>query len=114
MWTRSIWDNGHGVFIPFIVAWLVYEQLKDEAPAGPESSIWGFVFLIPGLGMLVLDTAIHTRLMAAAGLVVCLPGLSLLLLGARRTRALCVSSAPGHANATCSGGGDRRTPPGTP
>ena len=41
-----------------------------------------------GLGMLAADVAIQADLLGAAGLVVCLPGLSLLLLGTRRTRAL--------------------------
>jgi exosortase len=87
-WTRSVWSNAHGMFMPIILAWLVRDKLRAEEAPEPESSAWGFAFLIPGLSMLALDSAIRTELMAATGLVVCLPGLSLLFLGARRTRAL--------------------------
>lgn len=87
-WTISIWYNGHGIFMPFIVTYLVYEHLRNDPVSGAQSSTWGLAFLIPGLGMLALDAAIGTELLAATGLVVCLPGLSLLLLGAQRTRAL--------------------------
>jgi len=87
-WTRSVWSNAHGMFMPIILAWLVRDKLRTEEAGEPESSALGFAFLVPGLSMLALDSAIQTELMAAVGLVVCLPGLSLLFLGARRTRAL--------------------------
>lgn len=87
-WTINIYYNGHGIFVPLIVAWLVRENLRNDPITEPQSSAWGFLFLAAGLGMLVLDTAIKTQLLGAIGLVVCLPGLSLLLLGAARTRKL--------------------------
>lgn len=87
-WTLSIWYNGHGMFVPLIVAYLVRENLKRDPIVEPASSAWGFLFLVPGLAMLALDTAIRTQLLAAVGLVLCLPGLSLLLFGVGRTRAL--------------------------
>ncbi len=87
-WTMSVWHNIHGMFIPFVVAYFIYRVLHSDQIADAEQSAWGFLFLIPGLGMIVLDSAIHTQLLAAFGMVVCLPGLSLLLLGRRRTQAL--------------------------
>jgi exosortase len=81
-------DNGHGLFMPFVAAYLVREQLRSDPVEGERASAAGFAFVIPGLAMLALDTGIRSELMAAVGLVVILPGLSLLLLGARRTRAL--------------------------
>ncbi len=87
-WTTNIYYNGHGIFVPFVVAWLVHDNLKNDPISEPQSSPWGLPVLAAGLAMLVLDAAIHTELMAAAGLVVCLPGISLLLLGAERTRKL--------------------------
>ncbi len=87
-WTISIWYSGHGIFMPFILAYLLWERLHDDKVVDARSSPLGFLFLIPGLLMLALDTAIGTQLMAAVGLVVCLPGLSLLLLGTERTRGL--------------------------
>ncbi len=87
-WTLNIYYNGHGIFVPLVVAYLVRENLKRNPIAEPDSSPWGFLFLGAGLAMLAADTAIRTDLLAAAGMVVCLPGISLLLLGARRTRSL--------------------------
>jgi exosortase len=87
-WTMSVWHNIHGMFIPFVVAYLIYRMLRSDQIVDAEQSAWGFLFLIPGLGMIVLDSTIHTQLLAAFGMVICLPGLSLLLLGRRRTQAL--------------------------
>src|SRR5271167_1509233 len=87
-WTMSVWQNIHGMFIPFVVAYFIYEVLRSDQIADAEQSVWGFLFLIAGLGMIVLDSAIRTQLLSAFGMLVCLPGLSLLLLGSRRTRAL--------------------------
>lgn len=87
-WTLSVWYNGHGLFMPFIVAYLVWEDLRDDPNREAAASPWGFLFLVSGLGLLVLDSAIRSQLLAAIGLVVCLPGLSLLLLGSTRTRRL--------------------------
>jgi exosortase len=88
-WTMSIWHNGHGIFVPFLIAYLVRETLKDD-PAKQEeaSSPWGFAFLVPAMLLIILDSAIETQLLSALALVITLPGLSLLFLGARRTRAL--------------------------
>ncbi len=87
-WTLNIYYNGHGIFVPLIVAYLVRENLKRDPVTEPDSSPWGFLFLGAGLAMLAADTAIRTDLLAAAGMVVCLPGISLLLLGAERTKAI--------------------------
>jgi exosortase len=86
-WTRSVWSNEHGIFIPFAMAWLAHNALRgDHGPA--EGSAWGLLPLGLGLGLAVLDANAQSRYLAAVGLVVALPGLSLLLLGPRRTRAL--------------------------
>jgi exosortase len=87
-WTMSVWHNIHGMFVPFIVAYFILEELRSHPIVEAEQSAWGFLFLIAGLGMMVLDSAIRTQLLSAFGMVVCLPGLSLLLLGRRRTQAL--------------------------
>jgi exosortase len=87
-WTMSVWHNVHGMFIPFVVAYFIFKVLRSDPIVDAEQSAWGFLFLILGLGMVVLDSAIRTQLLSAFGMLVCLPGLSLLLLGSRRTRAL--------------------------
>jgi exosortase len=84
----SVWHNVHGIFIPFVVAYFILKVLRSDQITDADQSAWGFLFLILGLGMIVLDSAIRTQLLSAFGMIVCLPGLSLLLLGSRRTKAL--------------------------
>jgi exosortase len=86
-WTRSVWVNDHGLFVPPFMAWFAWTVLRDDdGPA--ESSAWGFLPLGSGLALAVLDAVAQTRYLAALGLLLVLPGLSLLLLGPRRTHAL--------------------------
>jgi len=87
-WTMDVWHDVHGMFIPFVLAYFIYKALRRDPVVDAEQSAWGFLFLVPGLAMIVLDSAIRTQLLAAFGMVVCLPGLSLLILGSRRTRNL--------------------------
>lgn len=86
-WTRSVWSNEHGLFVPFVMAWLARDQLRgDTGPA--ESSAWGLAPLAAGLALAAVDANAQSRYPAALGLLLVLLGLSLLLLGSRRTRAL--------------------------
>jgi exosortase len=71
-----------------VVAYLAYLYLREDISRKEESSPWGFAFLLPGLLMVVVDSAIRTQLLSAIGLVFSLLGLTLLLLGARRSKAL--------------------------
>jgi exosortase len=88
-WTMSVWHNAHGVLVPPVVAYLIYQELKKfQGTPTPAGSIWGFVFLIPALIIHSLDTGMHTQLLSAASILIALPGLSLLLLGVERTRAI--------------------------
>lgn len=90
-WTGSLWSNEHGIFIPFIVAYLVHSTLRrDPEPQREEGSAWGLPWLALGGGLAALDAPIHTGYLAVVGLLVSLPGLSLVLLGRRRTRELAV------------------------
>lgn len=87
-WTSSIWNNGHGVFMPLLVAFLARYALRHEPTKHEAPSAWGFALLVPALLLVAVDSAIHTELLSAFALLLCLPGLSLLVLGPRRTRAL--------------------------
>ncbi len=87
-WTRSIWDNGHGLFVPLLVTFLAYVALRREAVKSEEPSRWGFAILLPALSLVAIDGVIKSEYLRAFALLLCLPGLSLLLLGSRRTRAL--------------------------
>jgi len=87
-WTMSVWHNAHGVLVPPVVAFLIYQELKRFKGAPPSASSWGFVLLIPALLLHALDTGMHTQLLSAGSILIALPGLSLLLLGVERTRAI--------------------------
>jgi exosortase len=87
-WTRSITNNGHGMMVPFLSGLLASHALRrlEDVDEGP--SPWGFAILVPALLIVAFDAAIHTELLGSIGLLLALPGLSLLLLGPTRTRAL--------------------------
>ncbi len=87
-WTASVYLNAHGLFVPLVIAWLVWENLRRNPERTPEASPLGFLLVVPGLALLALDGVIHSDLLAAVGLVLALPGVALLVLGARRTRDL--------------------------
>ena len=87
----SVWHNSHGLLVPFMVAYLVGRGLRSDRTGEEEASAWGFLFLVPAFLLVIADSAIKTQLLSAVGLVLCLPGLSFVLLGARRTRRLVVA-----------------------
>lgn len=89
-WTHSVWSNNHSIFIPFLVAYLAYITLRDDRDREERSSAWGFVWLATGLLLAASDAAVRTYYLSVVGLLITLPGLSLLLLGSRRTRMLTV------------------------
>ena len=84
----SVWHNAHGALVPPVVAFLIYHELKPFKGQPVEGSAWGFVLLLPALLLHAIDAGMHTQLLAAASIVVALPGLSLLLIGVARTRAI--------------------------
>lgn len=85
-WTMSVWHNAHGMLIPLVVGYFVYDELKRYDGPPEAGSPWGFAWLIPALGLHVIDGAMHTQLLSAASIVLALPGLSYLFLGPSRTR----------------------------
>lgn len=87
-WTMSVWHNAHGLLIPFAVGYFTWQELRPLRHAPREASPAGALFLLPAIAMHVLDTGIHTEILSAVSIVVALPGLSLLFLGARRTKAI--------------------------
>jgi exosortase len=94
-WTSSVWTDEHGIFMPPLIAVLGYFTLRDDEPSGPEDSAWGFALLVPAFALALIDSALRTGYLGVLALIVSLPGLSLLLLGARRTRKLAVPLALG-------------------
>jgi exosortase len=94
-WTASVWTDEHGIFMPPLIAVLAYRTLRRDPSSEAESSAWGFAFLVPAFALALIDGALHTGTLGAFALVASLPGLSLLLLGARRTRLVAVPLALG-------------------
>lgn len=87
-WTLSVWHNAHGMFVPPLVAWLAWGELKRFRHQPRRSSTWGFALVVPALLMHAFDAALNTQLASAASIVLLAPGLALLLLGPDRTRAI--------------------------
>jgi exosortase len=87
-WTLSVWHNAHGLLIPFVVAYFAREELLKVSHLPRSSSALGFLFLIPALAVHAIDAGMHTELLAAAALVIALPGLAFLFLGQQRGRAV--------------------------
>jgi exosortase len=89
-WTASVWVNNHGVFMPPLIALLAHNALRDDSSEAGESSRWGFAWIIGSLALHAIDSALRTGYLGVLALIASLPGLALLLLGARRTRLLAV------------------------
>ncbi|GAB4254173.1 MAG: exosortase A [Methylomicrobium sp.] len=87
-WTMSVWHNGHGILVALLVFYLIRNELKKFGNRPAAANPWGFALLIPGLGLHMLDTGMHTQLLSAAALLITLPGLALLFLGSERARAI--------------------------
>jgi exosortase len=90
-WTESIWRNAHSLFIPLIMFLLARSILRRDTGGDDGASPWGLPFMCAGLILAVVGSAIPFQYLSALGLALCLPGLSLLVLGTRRTRALAPS-----------------------
>ena len=87
-WTISVWHNAHGILILLVVCYLIWKELNKTRQAPANSSAWGFLILVPALFLHALDAGMHTQLLSAAALFLALPGLSLLFLGASRTKTI--------------------------
>lgn len=87
-WTMGVWQNGHSILIAAVVIFLVWKELRKTKQLIKSSTPWGFAILIPALFLHMLDTGIHTQLLSAIALFLSLPGLSLLFLGAERTKTI--------------------------
>src|SRR5262245_4942751 len=87
-WTVSVWHNAHGMFVPPLVAWLAWQELKTRAGLPVRSSAWGFALLVPALLLHAVDAGMPTELLSAIALFLTLPALSLLFLGVERTKAI--------------------------
>lgn len=89
-WTVGVWVNNHGLFMPLVIGFLAHQALRNDDDPRPQGSAWGLPLLALGLMLIVVDVTMANGYLAVAGFLLTLPGLSLLLLGAARTRLLAV------------------------
>lgn len=84
-WERA--EYGHGYIIPFVALLLAWHDLSAKRPA--PSSYWrGLIFLLIGLGCLVISQLSTFNALAIYGLILGLVGLSDCFLGQAATRVL--------------------------
>lgn len=87
-WTMSVWQNGHGILVTLLVIYLIRGELKKLKALPQQASAWGFAILAPALIIHMLDTGLNSQLLSAFALFMSLPGLALLFLGPKRTKAI--------------------------
>lgn len=87
-WTMSVWHNAHGFLIVCLVVYYIKIELTSMKNLPSSTSRTGLFFIVPALLILALDAAMHTQLLSAFSLYLIIPGLSLLFLGTRRTKAI--------------------------
>lgn len=95
LWTASVWVNNHGIFMPAVIAFLAHLALRDDSNDALDSSPLGFLWLVPAFALAAIDGSLRTGYLGALAMIASLPGISLLVLGARRSRLLAVPLALG-------------------
>jgi exosortase len=85
-YTVSVWRNAHGLFLPVVLFVMMRSRLRKDSDPSAASSPWGIVLIVAGVLLALLDAGVDSGLISTVGLIVTLPGLSLYMLGARRTR----------------------------
>jgi exosortase len=87
-WTMSVWQNGHGILVFCLVIYLIWRELQKSKnlPSSPNS--WGYIIFIPSLLLYMFDTGINTQLLSSFSMFLSLIGLSLLFIGAVKTKAI--------------------------
>jgi exosortase len=85
-WTLSVWHNAHGMFVPPLAMWLAWQELRARPELPVRGSAWGFLFLVPALGLHAIDAGLHSQLLSALALFLAIPGFALVLIGTARTK----------------------------
>ena len=85
-WTMSVWHNAHGLLVPPVVAYFIYQELKGSDSGESRGRAWGLLAALPALALQALDAGLNTQLLSAISLVLMLPAIALLFLGVKRTQ----------------------------
>lgn len=87
-YTYSIWRNGHGLFVPIFMTLMIRSRLRSLPAGEPAHSAMGIPLILLGATLAVIDAGVRTGMVGTLGLILAVPGLSLVLLGKDRTRAI--------------------------
>ncbi len=87
-WSLGVWYHPHGFLVAPISGYLAWQTLQKYPDRVPSSFGYGFLLLVPALFLHIIDTALRSYLLSSISLVLAITGLSLLLLGTGRTRAI--------------------------
>ena len=95
-WAADLWndpDYSHGLLVPFVSAWLVYERREQLGDLTPRPALSGLFWMVTGLGILLAGLLGAEFFLSRASLVVLLTGLLVLNLGYPYLRALALPIA---------------------
>ncbi len=87
-WSMGVWWHVHGFVVFPLAFWLARARLKSLPPEPPSSSALGFLFLAPAALLQTLDAMLGFEILSAVSMLLSIAGLSLLLLGTRRAKAI--------------------------
>jgi exosortase len=87
-WTGPVWQNNHGLLVAVTMVLMAKSVVFARGIRHQDGSAWGFLFLLVGALLVLADMAVGTRYIASVGVALSFPGLSLLLLGKKKTWAL--------------------------
>jgi hypothetical protein len=106
-YTNNIWQNPHSLFVPLFMVLLARGALR-RAPRDPEpsASARGGALIALAALLLALDSWMKSQILSVLALVIALPGLSLILLGApmiRHGTLFLLGEPPFEISQNCSG-----------
>jgi len=87
-WSMGVWWHVHGFVVFPLAFWLARARLRSLPPEPPSSSALGFLFLAPAALLQMLDAMLGFEILSAVSMLLSIAGLSLLLLGTRRAKAI--------------------------
>jgi EpsI family protein len=73
----------HGLLVPFISGYLIWQRKRELAATPVHSSAWGVLLLVPAIVLALAGKAIGDAFSERVGMVLCLSGLVWLLFGWR-------------------------------
>ncbi len=92
-YTDSVWQNGHGLFLPWLIAIVAWEKMRHLRERPISHSGWGIAVLIAGAASLWVSSGFPWSSPTIFSLLLMLVGLLLVLIGPEWTSGLWVPIA---------------------